>query len=1050
MSGAGTPLEQHPSQIENHHLLSRLFHRLLAFWWGLIVVVVVGLLTNILLIPLSQGLDQFWPHVKSQIAALYVLLVTQPLPSEGGIALFVILTMGGFLAHRHDKKLHQQRIKVAQESINRQASLSDPSGSTTLTFHAPIVDESVVVKEGRKDEYHGPVFQRGSIIVASTLDLLSNLQESESPLKEIPSQIWHVPYQHKPYFTGREDILQRLHTELTIHNIAVISGLDGLGKTQTAVEYACRFRDEYQAVFWVQAETRDHFINDMVRTAGILHLPERNEPQAALSIAAVKQWLEGHSPWLLVLDNVGETAFLEDLLPTQQGGHLLLLSARPQTTRHLAQAHVLEPLSPIEGMRFLHQRVRLHTSVTPRLIHLATWQLEAQELSELLGGVPLALEQAGAYIKDVGCSVRRYQQHYRTLLRSPRSTPGRRHNKRYVAGQSEIVAITSALALTEVKQRSSVLAELLYSCAFLAAEAIPLDLFSAGAPALGSRLQKIVNTPEWDAAITTLQAFSLLDAYPQTETLRLHHLVQEFLREDIGPHRRTRWIERTVQFVNQAFPRVEMATWESCQRYLPQALACIRHIEQRHLRLLAAGQLLHKVGRYYYERAQNDQALPLLVQARDILEPQVEKEDPELLSILSTLAAIYHEQGQLAEAVPLLEHVVEIQQEQPDQAGPALASTLNSLAAIHQEQGKLDEALPLLEQALAIEDQQMELEDPARTLTLTSIATIYQEQGRSEEALDVLEHLRTLQEEHAEQEDPALLHRMATIYLDQGKTDEALLLLQKALVLVEQQTRAESLDLLLQVLKSLVVTYHILGQEDQEPPLLQRVLEIQERQLGPNAPELVPLFVDLAECLHDLKRYEEALTPLHRALIIREQHGEGNPPLVRILRKLSLIYRDLGRFEQGLPLLKQVLTLQEEQLGPDHVDQREILTNLAVFYQLTEQYQDAADCLQRVLQVQEHHFGGDHLEVASSLHDLAILYYRFQGRFDEALPLLQRALAIRTKLLGPEHDDVAFSWRALGNLYRAQADAVDTKARAILEKNHPGDEPSTNVEKAST
>lgn len=55
------------------------------------------------------------------------------------------------------------------------------------------------------------------------------------------AQIWNVPYPRNPFFTGREAILSQLSEALApdrtpLTQMAAISGLGGIGKTQTAVE----------------------------------------------------------------------------------------------------------------------------------------------------------------------------------------------------------------------------------------------------------------------------------------------------------------------------------------------------------------------------------------------------------------------------------------------------------------------------------------------------------------------------------------------------------------------------------------------------------------------------------------------------------------------------------------------------------------------------------------------------------------------------------------------------------------------------------------------
>ena len=119
---------------------------------------------------------------------------------------------------------------------------------------------------------------------------------------------------------GRDQELERLHKNFTTGKGLVtqaLTGLGGIGKTQTALEYAKRYREEYQTVFWAQAENREVLFGDMTTLAGLLQLPAHNLSEQKVVVGAVTRWLEVNTHWLLILDNVDDLALVRELLPSR-------------------------------------------------------------------------------------------------------------------------------------------------------------------------------------------------------------------------------------------------------------------------------------------------------------------------------------------------------------------------------------------------------------------------------------------------------------------------------------------------------------------------------------------------------------------------------------------------------------------------------------------------------------------------------------------------------------------------------------------------------------
>ncbi|GHO56521.1 helix-turn-helix domain-containing protein [Ktedonobacter robiniae] len=239
--------------------------------------------------------------------------------------------------------------------------------------------------------------------------------EAQVPLKPL----WGVPYPRNPFFTGREEVLHHLHELLNReHTTALtqswaISGLGGIGKTQIALEYAYQYRQDYHYIFWVSAATRESLFADIVTIMDQLQLPERNEQDQKKVVTAVKQWFASHQEWLLILDNADDITIVPDFVPTKRSGHMLL-TTRAQALGALAQRIDVATMGMAEGTLFLLRRAKI---VPPDML---LDQVEEETLAAAetivteMDFLPLALDQAGAYIEEVGCNLSTYLELYRT------------------------------------------------------------------------------------------------------------------------------------------------------------------------------------------------------------------------------------------------------------------------------------------------------------------------------------------------------------------------------------------------------------------------------------------------------------------------------------------------------------------------------------------------------------------------------------------------------------------------------------------------------------
>ena len=147
-----------------------------------------------------------------------------------------------------------------------------------------------------------------------------------------PTTAHHFPSPN-PNFTGREKQLESLRASLeeggTTALTQAITGLGGVGKTQLAIEYAHRHRDDYDVVWWVRSEEPSQLAEDFGRLAKRLRLCEEGETDQGVLREKALGWLESNGGWLLVFDNAPDANALKDYHPGGGRGHVIITSRDP-------------------------------------------------------------------------------------------------------------------------------------------------------------------------------------------------------------------------------------------------------------------------------------------------------------------------------------------------------------------------------------------------------------------------------------------------------------------------------------------------------------------------------------------------------------------------------------------------------------------------------------------------------------------------------------------------------------------------------------------------
>ena len=312
------------------------------------------------------------------------------------------------------------------------------------------------------------------------------------------SPIWNVPYLRNPNFTGRKDLLAKLRETMMSGKpgatIQAMCGLGGMGKTQVATEYAYQHAKDYSLIWWITGDNDSTVSSDYAALAKPLQLklPEGEESNQNLAVQAVKRWLGENAGWLLIFDNLPAAEDAKPYLPQTSGGHVILTSRNPKS-KGLATPLSLQVLNSDDSVHFLLSRTGYEDAEVTR------------KLAEALGGLPLALEQAGAYIESTGCTMEDYLE---ILAAQPAELLAEESPSDY----NQTVATTWSMAISNVREDSPGGEDLLNLCAFLAPDDIPLSLLKSGGQTMPESLSNAAKDLfTLNKSLGSLKRYSLIE-----------------------------------------------------------------------------------------------------------------------------------------------------------------------------------------------------------------------------------------------------------------------------------------------------------------------------------------------------------------------------------------------------------------------------------------------------------------------------------------------------------------------------------------------------------
>lgn len=524
----------------------------------------------------------------------------------------------------------------------------------------------------------------------------------------------------------RERLTQTPAGRVTAIAGKAVHGLGGVGKTRLAVEYAWRHAADYTALLFVGAESPAALRRNLAALCDrkILDLPEQEATEEEIREVAALHWLGDQPGWLLLLDNVDSedaAEAVDALVANLHGGHVLLTGRLARWGTGIEEIE-LDVLAEEDAAGFLLARTKEKRRPTPEDASLAV------TLARELGFLPLALEQAGAYIAEWRLTFASYLQewnlkHYQVLSWfDPR-----------VSHYPASVAVTWQ---TSFDRLSAPARRLLERLAWLGPEPIPETLLDVSIPESPEELDP-------RSALVELASYSLVIQDDETQNFTVHRLIQDVTRRrlSIGTDKKSliKALGGALYWLDTAFmgDALDVRTWPILDVLAPHVRAVVAHANTAGI-LEATVWLMNQLAKLFYAKSLLGEAEPLMISVVTIFESSLGTDHPNVAAALNNLAILLKDTNRLSEAEPLMRRALDIDEKSFGPLHPSVARDLNNLALLLQATNRLSEAEPLMHRALEILrdfTRRTGHEHPHLRDTLGNYVALLKQMGKSDEEI---------------------------------------------------------------------------------------------------------------------------------------------------------------------------------------------------------------------------------------------------------------------------------------------------------------------------
>ncbi|MGW5029731.1 FxSxx-COOH system tetratricopeptide repeat protein [Streptomyces nigra] len=774
-------------------------------------------------------------------------------------------------------------------------------------------------------------------------------------------QVWSVR-RRNPDFAGRETEIARLRESFVKGSKSVpqvLHGMGGVGKSQLVLEYAHRFADQYDLVWWIDAEQPDEIPVRYTELADRLGIA-KPDAGAEANARALLSHLDSRERWLLILDNIEDPAQIEPWL-AQGPGHTLITSRNPNWAG-TARATPLNVFTRTDSLTYLQGRVGGMNDD------------QADILAADLGDLPLALAQAAGVIAHGGMSLDLYQQLLATNTTQILEKGG-------APGYPAPVAATVTIAANRLAEHHPDAVALLHLVAVFGPEPIRNTWLETVRPRLAT-IPGNPDDPMWlHEALSPLSRYGL--ARTESGSFQIHRLTQAVLRDQTPP-------DQAVAIRNDAVILLAAVNPGDPQLpdFWPDWAALTPHLIARHLAATEQPELrptLLDATHYLIRSGQTRTARDLTASAYSAWASNLGQDHPDTLTAAQFLGHATADLGEHAESRRIIEDALARRRRTLGDDHPHTLQSANDLASALHKLGEHAEARRMDEDTLTRRRRTLGDDHPDTLQSAHNLAVTLHNLGEHAESHRIIEDTyarrrRTLGDDHPHtlQSASALgadLHDVGE-YAESRRVKEDTLARQR-------RTLGDDHPDTLQSAHNLAVTLHELGEYTESRRIIEDTLARQRRTLGDDHPDTLQSASTLGADLHDVGEYAESRRVKEDTLARqRRTLGDDHPDTLQSAHNLAVTLYELGEYTESRRIIEDALARRRRTLGDDHPDTLQSTYGLAITLYRLRQHTAAVQLLEDVRNRQRRTLGDDHPHTTAATHSLANALTALGRRFE--------------------------------------------------------------------